>query len=44
MLEPAILLQVVLCVVIGEAVFHTVKPFAVIMKKGIKAIARRLAD
>jgi hypothetical protein len=44
MLDPIVLAQLVLVVVIGEILFNSIKPVAIFTKKLVKAAARRLAD
>jgi hypothetical protein len=44
MLEPIVFAQIVLAVVLGEITVKSIFPVAILFKKGVKAIARKIAD
>jgi len=44
MLDPVVFTQIILAVVLGELVIASVKPVATGLKKGIKMLAKKIAD
>ena len=44
MLNPEVFVQIVAAVIAGEVILNSIKPVAKGLRKGIKAVAKKIAD